>query len=44
VLRERLGGNKTLRECSGYLRWPKCGVYFFLSQAKIARKAVMAEE
>ena len=29
VLRARLGGTSTLRSCTGRLRWPSRGVYFF---------------
>lgn len=30
VLQERLGGTRSLCDCSGYMNWPTRGVYFFM--------------
>ena len=35
VLEERLGGTRTLAQCSGRVSWPKRGVYFFMERDEV---------
>ncbi|MCY4383096.1 MAG: hypothetical protein OXE44_08105 [Nitrospinae bacterium] len=35
MLEERLGGARRLSDCSGKMRWPKCGVYFFKEEGEV---------
>lgn len=43
VLRQRLGGASTLRECTGRLRWPSRGVYFFFEPGEHRTQSGTAE-
>lgn len=35
ALEQRLGGRRLLSECSGRLRWPQRGVYFFFEEGEV---------
>ena len=34
-LKERIGGARRLSDCSGRMRWPKRGVYFFMETGEV---------
>jgi hypothetical protein len=39
LLAEKVGGRKTLAECSGRLCWPQRGVYFFMEDGETRRES-----